>query len=303
MGAYTYQAKKAKAVDVEVDEETIPDSLLHPRWKVQRTTPITYDDLKENSTDLIRPENMQQTVEYNDSLDRYIIGNKIGDSCVVAPIMMTPEEYRRWTEKRSFADYYRSKNQEILREKGKDKFDFTDMHFSLGPAEKIFGPGGVRIKTQGSAELKFGANIKNIDNPSLPIRNRKTTAMDFDEKINVNVNGKVGDKVNMNLNYNTDATFDSEVLKSDVPVVIDFWAEWCGPCRQMAPVIDEVAAEFGERAKFVKIDVDANPATARSYGVSSIPTFAVVRGGEVVHQFSGSRPKGSFTKEVEKALG
>ena len=151
---------------------------------------------------------MRQTVEYNDSLDRYIIGYKIGKTYVMAPIMMTPEEYRKWTEKRSFADYYRSKNQEILREKGKDKFDFTDMHFSLGPAEKIFGPGGVRIKTQGSAELKFGANIKNIDNPSLPIRNRKTTAMDFDEKININVNGKVGDKVNMNLNYNTDATFD-----------------------------------------------------------------------------------------------
>lgn len=200
--------KKAKPIEVEIDEETIPDSLLHPRWKVQRTTPITYDDLKENSTDLIRPENMRQTVEYNDSLDRYIIGYKIGKTYVMAPIMMTPEEYRKWTEKRSFADYYRSKNQEILREKGKDKFDFTDMHFSLGPAEKIFGPGGVRIKTQGSAELKFGANIKNIDNPSLPIRNRKTTAMDFDEKININVNGKVGDKVNMNLNYNTDATFD-----------------------------------------------------------------------------------------------
>ena len=200
--------KKAKPIEVEIDEETIPDSLLHPRWKVQRTTPITYDDLKENSTDLIRPENMRQTVEYNDSLNRYIIGYKIGKTYVMAPIMMTPEEYRKWTEKRSFTDYYRSKNQEILREKGKDKFDFTDMHFSLGPAEKIFGPGGVRIKTQGSAELKFGANIKNIDNPSLPIRNRKTTAMDFDEKINVNVNGKVGDKVNMNLNYNTDATFD-----------------------------------------------------------------------------------------------
>ena len=88
--------------------------------------------------------------------------------------MMTQRSIGKWTEKRSFTDYYRSKNQEILREKGKDKFDFTDMHFSLGPAEKIFGPGGVRIKTQGSAELKFGANIKNIDNPSLPIRNRKT---------------------------------------------------------------------------------------------------------------------------------
>ena len=121
---------------------------------------------------------------------------------------MTPEEYRKWSEKRSFSDYYRSKNQEILQKKGKEKFDFTDMHFSLGPAEKIFGPGGVRIKTQGTAELKFGGNIKNIDNPSLPIRNRRTTAMDFDEKINLNVNGKVGDKVNMNLNYNTDATFD-----------------------------------------------------------------------------------------------
>ena len=186
--------KKAKPIEVEIDEETIPDSLLHPRWKVQRTTPVTYDDLRENSTDLIRPENMRQTVEYNDSLDRYIIGYKIGKTYVMAPIMMTPEEYRKWTEKRSFADYYRSKNQEILKEKGKDKFDFTDMQFSLGPAEKIFGPGGVRIKTQGSAELKFGANIKNIDNPSLPIRNRKTTAMDFDEKINVNVNGKVGDR-------------------------------------------------------------------------------------------------------------
>ena len=83
-----------------------------------------------------------------------------------------------------------------------------DMHFSLGPAEKIFGPGGVRIKTQGSAELKIGATLKNTDNPSLPIRNRRTTSLDFDEKINLSVNGKVGDKVNMNLGYNTDATFD-----------------------------------------------------------------------------------------------
>ena len=200
--------KKSKKIDVEIDDEKIPDSLLHPRWKVQRTSPVTYDDLKENSTDLSRPENMRQTVEYNDTLDRYIIGNKIGNTYVTAPIMMTPEEYRKWSEKRSFSDYYRSKNQEILQKKGKEKFDFTDMHFSLGPAEKIFGPGGVRIKTQGTAELKFGGNIKNIDNPSLPIRNRRTTAMDFDEKINLNVNGKVGDKVNMNLNYNTDATFD-----------------------------------------------------------------------------------------------
>ena len=200
--------QKPRFLDVEIDEEEIPDSLLHPRWPVQRTTPVTFDDLEQGSYDLARPENIKQTVEYNDSLDLYVIGNKIGGTWVTAPIMMTPEEYRAWSEKRSFADYYRSKNQEILQQEGKEKFDFTDMHFSLGPAEKIFGPGGVRIKTQGTAELKLGATLKNIDNPSLPIRNRKTTTIDFDEKINLNVNGKVGDKVNMNLNYNTDATFD-----------------------------------------------------------------------------------------------
>ena len=190
------------------DDEEIPDSLLHPRWKIQRTTPITYDDLGQNPSDLKRPENMKQDVEYNDTLDRYVIGSKIGQQWIAAPIMMTPEEYLNWTTQQQMRKYFRSKNDEIYQAKGKEKFDFTDMHFDLGPAEKIFGPGGVRIKTQGTAELKFGATLKNIDNPSLPVRNRKTTTMDFDEKINLSVNGKVGDKVDMKLNYNTEATFD-----------------------------------------------------------------------------------------------
>ena len=190
------------------DEDTIPDSLLHPRWKIQRTTPITYDDLDQNAMDLKRPEGLRYEVVYNDTLDRYIIGTKIGSTWLDAPIMMTPDEYMKWSERNGRNAFYRSKNDEIYKAKGKEKFDFTDMHFELGPAEKIFGPGGVRIKTQGTAELKFGATFKKIDNPSLPIRNRKTTTMDFDEKINLSVNGRVGDKVNMNLNYNTDATFD-----------------------------------------------------------------------------------------------
>ena len=192
---------------LEADEE-IPDSLLNPRWKIQRTTPVTYDDLEQGALDLRRPEGLRYEVVYNDTLDRYIIGTKIGSTYLDAPIMMTQEEYLKWSEKNGRDAYYRSKNDEIYQAKGKEKFDFTDMHFDLGPAEKIFGPGGVRIKTQGTAELRFGATFKNIDNPSLPIRNRKTTTMDFDEKINLNVNGRVGDKVNMNLNYNTDATFD-----------------------------------------------------------------------------------------------
>ena len=199
---------KAAAQPIAIDEDTIPDSLLHPRWKIQRTTALTIDDYRLPAADLKRPDNLNQQVVYNDTLDCYMIGTRIGSVWLEAPIIMTPEEYRRWSERQARNRYYRDKNDEVYQAKGKEKFDFTDMHFDLGPAEKIFGPGGVRIKTQGSAELKLGATLKNIDNPSLPIRNRKTTTIDFDEKINLNVNGKVGDKVNMNLNYNTDATFD-----------------------------------------------------------------------------------------------
>ena len=190
------------------DEDSVPDSLLHPRWPVQRTQPITLSDLYQSPLDLQRPDNMKYQVEYNDTLDRYVIGNRLGNTWITAPIMLTPKEYLVWSEMQERNAYYRKQNDEIFKAKGKEKFDFTDMHFDLGPAEKIFGPGGIRVKTQGTAELKFGVKKKNVDNPSLPIRNRKTTMMDFDEKINLNVNGRVGDKVNMNLNYNTDATFD-----------------------------------------------------------------------------------------------
>ena len=202
------KTRTSTAQPVQLDEDTIPDSLLHTRWQIQRTQPYSLSDLYQSPLDLKRPDNLQYQVVYNDTLDRYIIGNRMGATWLSAPIMLTPKEYLAWTEQQQRNSYFRKQNDEIFQAKGKEKFDFSDMHFDLGPAEKIFGPGGIRVKTQGSAELKFGINKKNIDNPSLPIRNRKTTMMDFDEKINLNVNGKVGDKVNMNLNYNTDATFD-----------------------------------------------------------------------------------------------
>ena len=192
----------------KVEDDTIPDSLLNTRWKIQLTQPYSLSDLYQSPLDLQRPDNMKYDVVYNDTLNRFVIGNRMGNTWLSAPIMLTPEEYNSWTELNERSAFFRKKNDDIYQTKGKEKFDFSDMHFDLGPAEKIFGPGGIRVRTQGSAELKLGMNKKSIDNPSLPIRNRKTTMMNFDEKINLNVNGKVGDKVNMNLNYNTDATLD-----------------------------------------------------------------------------------------------
>ena len=193
---------------LEVEDESIPDSLLNARWKIQRTAPVVTEDLDSAVIDLRMPENIKQQAEYNDSLNLYFVGSKMGDGYLSAPILMTPEEYLKWSERQSRQTFFKSKNAEAVKTQGKEKFSFTDMHFDLGPAEKIFGPGGVRVKTQGTAELKLGATLKNIDNPSLPIRNRKTTNFDFDEKINISANAKVGDKMNFNFNYNTDATFD-----------------------------------------------------------------------------------------------
>ena len=192
-----------------------PDTIRITRWRIQPTVPVEVADLDSSALDLRMPENVKQEVEYDDSLNVYYIGSKLGESYLNAPVMMTPEEYMKWSERRARQQFFRAKDAENVKTKGEDKFACTDMHCDLGPAEKIFGPGGVRVKTQGTAELKVGFTKKDIDNPSLPIRNRKTTSFDFDEKINLNVNGKVGDKVNMNLNYNTETTmdFDTKNLK------------------------------------------------------------------------------------------
>ena len=191
------------------------DTIRIKRWRVQPTAPVEVADLDSSALDLRMPENVKQQVEYDDSLGVYFIGSKMGSGYLNTPIMMTPEEYLKWSERRARQQFFRQKDAENVKQKGEDKFSFSDMHFDLGPAEKIFGPGGVRVKTQGTAEIKMGFTKKDIDNPSLPIRNRKTTSFDFDEKINLSANAKVGDKVNFNFNYNTEATmdFDTKNLK------------------------------------------------------------------------------------------
>lgn len=185
-----------------------PPDTLRPRYTVRRTSAMDYTDLKQHPIDLRQPDNLKGDTTYDATTGSYTIGTKLEDSYLNAPILMTPEEYQEFTLQKSLQQYYRRRGSEEFESAGKNKFDFTDMQFDLGPAEKIFGPGGVRIKTQGSAELKIGANLKKTDNPSLSENRRKTFGFDFKEKINLNMNGRVGDKINMNLNYNTEATFD-----------------------------------------------------------------------------------------------
>jgi thioredoxin 1 len=100
----------------------------------------------------------------------------------------------------------------------------------------------------------------------------------------------------------TDQSFVTEVLQSDKPVVVDFWAEWCGPCRMVSPILEELSGEHGDKVSFVKLNVDENPETAASYRVTSIPTLNVYSGGQVVKQIIGAKPKSAIMNELRDYL-
>jgi thioredoxin 1 len=97
----------------------------------------------------------------------------------------------------------------------------------------------------------------------------------------------------------TDASFASDVLANDKPVLVDFWAEWCGPCRQVGPILDEIAGEHADKIQVVKLNVDENPQTAASYGITSIPTLNVYQGGQVVKTIIGAKPKAALLRDLE----
>jgi thioredoxin 1 len=100
----------------------------------------------------------------------------------------------------------------------------------------------------------------------------------------------------------TDASFKSEVLESDVPVLVDFWAPWCGPCRMVAPVVDEIAEQYLGQVKVVKLNTDENPGVASEYGIRSIPTLMIFKGGQRVDMVVGAVPKTTLASTLEKYL-
>ncbi|MCE1156881.1 MAG: cell surface protein SprA, partial [Bacteroidales bacterium] len=182
-------------------------------FPIKKTTHTTVEDLQQKvPLDAPLPEGLphlavKTTVEYDLRTGSYVMRTRVGETEIATPFTMSDKEFYDFSGRQELSAYWKELNakNEVDNE---DKFSITDMKFSLGPADKVFGPGGVQIKTQGSAELVFGIKSNKLDNPALTERMRKTTIFDFDEKIQLNVTGNVGDKVNFNMNYNTESTFD-----------------------------------------------------------------------------------------------
>lgn len=196
------QAKAQAATGTAAADST----MLFP---VSKTIPENYDEIGEKeAVDLRTPGNIKTVIEYDPKTNCYIVHTRVGEIDITTPFILTADEYNNYAFRKSMEEYYKEKNSIDLSKDEKNAFDFLDMNFSLGPLEKVFGPGGVQLKTQGTVELNMGVKYNKVDNPALSVEARSKTYFDFDEQIQATVNAKVGDKLSFNMTYNTDATFD-----------------------------------------------------------------------------------------------
>ena len=186
------------------------DTIKGLKFPVKQTEAVTYEDLQEKSVvDLKDPANMSSTVEYDPATGYYIFHNRVGDMDIATPFVMSEDEYRNHALQQSMNKYWAEKAK--TNTDGGNKFSLSDIQIGLGKkGEDIFGPGGVKLKTQGSVDLDFGFTISKRDNPSISEENRINTIFDFDTKIQLSATGSVGEKINFNMNYNTEATFDAD---------------------------------------------------------------------------------------------
>ena len=198
------------------DVVTLTDSAIWAPTQVRQLGAQNYGELTtpHSSLDFNDPENIKTSVEYQPETGTYVIRTRVGETDITTPYLLTQEEYNQYAERQIMQRYWQQKIGEVEHNNEK-KFDITDMKFNIGAADKVFGPGGVQLKMQGSAELLFGFKHQYIANPSLTLRARNNNIFDFDEKIQVSVQGKVGQKLNFNLSYNTEASFsfDQQNLK------------------------------------------------------------------------------------------
>lgn len=191
--------------------DTATDS-VKLRYKVAPIAPRE-DDSAEHPVDLRNPSNIKTTIEYDPRTGMYVVRTRIGNHDIVTPYMLSPKEYNEMATRREMFGRFHERNSESPEKQDKKPFNILDMDFSLGPLERVFGPGGVRLQLQGSVQLQLGIKSNKTDNPSLPINSRRRTFFDFDQKIQANINASVGQKMKFNMGYNTDATFDFDSKK------------------------------------------------------------------------------------------
>ena len=204
------QSRPSVPAPAAYPQPTVPIDTIALPLPVDGTVPRSYEQLMadEIAYDLDMPDNIKTAAEYDPATGCYVVRTRVGDIDIATPFMLSKAQYDNWQLRRSMQEYYRERNSIAAEGKDKQPFNILDMNFALGPLEKIFGPGGVQLRTQGSVQVAMGIKSNFSDNPALSLSSRRKTYFDFDQKVQATVNASVGNRLKFNMTYNTDATFD-----------------------------------------------------------------------------------------------